>query len=279
MYFSKSLFFFLPALLVAGTLGVDLENHQGKSSYNVSSPIQKLEASLKFPFDLNSVGLFYQTNFYGYDFVFRTDLLLGSSVRKGEDFDWYQNRLTVYSSSDNKIDKFQSYSLEVSKDIFESFYITNRFLYKKLNMSWSNTFEEDFVRNDTSINEGLSLTYNQDFYQIDIGIGYEKSLFDFIIVSIEPSFIYTYIISRDKHLLRNFHTLQYSQAIGYGIDGRLSYQLDTNSKVSLDYVYEEYSDDNTQMNYYTSENKNYMSLPAKYSYDNRKFGVSYSYRF
>lgn len=268
-----------PAIVLAGNIGVVLENHQGESFYKVESPTQNLEAKLSFPFELNTLGLFYSTDVSGFNFFLKADLMLNSKITIGKDYDWYNDNLTVFSASNNKIDKFNSYSIAVSTEIFQKLNITSRFQYKKMDMSWSNTVEHDFVQNETSTNESLSLEYKQDFYQLNLGLNYEISIFDYLQLELDPSFIYTYIEAKDSHILRNFYTMQYSKALGYGLKANILKQITDSSKILIDFEYETYSDKDTKMYYYNSIHENYLTLPSSYKYESSSIGLSYVYMF
>ncbi len=268
-----------PAMLLAGNVGIVLENHKGESSYKVESPTQNLESKLYFPFELNTLGLFYSTDVYGFNILLRTDFMLNSKTTTGKDYDWYNNNLTVFSTSDNKIDKFNSYSIAVSKELFQKLNLTSRILHKNMDMFWSNTIEQDFVQNKTSTNENLSLEYQQDFYQLNLGLNYEISILDYLQLELEPSFIYAYIEAKDSHILRNFYTTQYSNAFGYGLKANISKQITDSSKISINFEYETYSDNDTKMYYYNSVHENYLTLPSSYKYKNSSIGLSYVYMF
>lgn len=269
----------LPALLSAGNIGAILENHNGESSYNVESPAQNLASKLYFPFELNTLGLIYSIDIYGFSISLQADFMLNAEVTKGSDYDWHNNDLTVFSESENKIDTFNSYSLSVSKEVFENLNVTSRFLYKKMDMSWTNTVQQDYVRDETFTHQALSLKYQQDFYQFNLGMNYQTTLFDYLQLEFEPSVIYTYIEAKDSHILRNFYTMQYSQAFGYGLKANISKKIFANSKISLYYEYETYSDNDTKMYYHNSVDENYLTLPSSYKYENNLVGFKYLYMF
>lgn len=269
----------LPALLSAGNIGAILENHNGTSSYKVESPTQNLASKLYFPFELNTLGLIYSIDIYDFSISLQADFMLNSEATKGSDYDWHNNDLTVFSESENKIDTFNSYSLSVSKEVFENLNVTSRFLYKKMDMSWTNTVQQDYVRDETFTYQALSLKYQQDFYQFNLGMNYQTTLFDYLQLEFEPSVIYAYIEAKDSHILRNFYTMQYSQAFGYGLKANISKKIFANSKISFYYEYETYSDNDTKMYYHNSVDENYLTLPSSYKYESNLVGFKYFHMF
>ena len=48
-----------------------------------------------------------------------SSFLLSSKITKGKDYDWQNNNLTVYSHSDNKIDKYHNISIKLTKYLFK----------------------------------------------------------------------------------------------------------------------------------------------------------------
>jgi len=276
----KSLFVtILPAFLFAGDIAALLENHNGVSSYYVQSPTLKIESELIFPFEFNTFALAYSENIYNFIFTLKSDFLFHSNSTAGKDFDWHNGNLSVFSTSDNTIDSFNSYSVGVSKNIFENFDISSRFLYKKIDISWSHTIEEDFVKKETITHQTLSLEYQQSFYQYNLGLRYTTSLLNSLQFNIEPSMIYTYIQAKDFHILRNFYTMQDAKAFGYELKTEISREINKNSTIALHYAYETYSDYDTPMCYYNALNQNYLTLPSTYKYTNSIIGLRYIFLY
>lgn len=266
-----------PAFLLAGEVGVVLENERGESSYTVQS--NNLKSKLDFPFEFNTLGIVYKTDILGFDIAFMSNFLINSETKVGKDYDWNRESLTVFSSSNNEVDDFKSYSLIAKKEIFSQINLVNKFYYKELDMSWNNTTQENFVMNKVSTIKNESLKYEQNFYQYNLGVNYEID-FDYDMkLNLEPSLIYSYIEAKDSHLLRNFYTRQDSNAFGYGLKIDFSKKITKNSILSLYYNYETYKDDKTNMDYYNISGNKYLSLSSSYDYENSVLGFGYSYLF
>ena len=117
----KKIFLFLfPAILLAGNIDISLKNNSGKSSYTVSSNnSQNLKSKLIFPFDYNSLDLEYEHKLKYFNINISLSFLLNSKVENGKDYDWQNNTLTVYSQSNNKIDKYYSIGIMLNKNIYD----------------------------------------------------------------------------------------------------------------------------------------------------------------
>ena len=267
------------ATLFAENIELSLKNNNGNSSYIVQSPSQNLKAKLIFPFKFSTFDLNYAHEFSFFDIKIGSSFLLNHKTTTGKDYDWQNDNLTVFSSSDNKIDKYSKYSLEISKDIFYDLKIFANFDYKILDMYWSNTAEEDFVKNENSYVKDLTLKFQQEFFQHNLGLTYKNNIYKNILVEIQPSFIYAFVKSKDTHVLRSFYIKQNSKAIGFGLKLNTTYSITDNSKIKLSLNYETLEDKNVNMDYYNVLNQKYKTLPSSYKYKNQTIGLSYSYDF
>ena len=268
-----------PAILTAGNIGAIFQNHSVLSSYTVESPTQFLKAQLDFPSTFNTLGLFYTLNTSFCDITFQGDFLVNSETTKGKDYDWFHENLTVYSTSDNKVNSYNKYTIEASKEVQNGLSLVAIFSYTDVDMAWYNTVEYDYVSDTIATNDSLSLSYQQKFYKANLGMNYETSFFNYFDIQIEPSLTYAYIEAKDTHILRNFYTMQYSNAFGYRLKTNLSKQIGLHSKIVLEYSYEMHQDQNTNMHYYNNQNEVYLTLPSSHSYENSVIGVKYSYMF
>ena len=119
----KKLFlvFIFPVIIFAGNINLSFKNHNGQSSYTVHSDnSQNLEAKLVFPFNYYSIDLGYQQKFKYFDISLDSSFLLNAKTQMGKDYDWQNNNLTVYSQSDNKIDKAYDISISLNKNVFKN---------------------------------------------------------------------------------------------------------------------------------------------------------------
>ncbi len=204
-----------PAVLFAGSIELLVKNHNGNSSYIVESTTQNLKAKLIFPFEFNTLDVVYNHNFNFFDIKINSSFVLNDKITTGKDYDWQNDNLTVFSTSDNKIDKYTDFGLEISKDIWNNLRVLAGFNYKTLDMHWSNTYQEDFINDATTYIPGETLKYQQKFYQYSLGLNYKNEIYKDILIELEPSLVYASIESKDTHVLRSFYTLQNSQAFGY----------------------------------------------------------------
>lgn len=262
----------------AEEISLSAEKYNGESSYIVTKPNQKLKAKLLFPFSFNAINISFKNRIYDYDIAFSSSFLLNRTLTEGKDYDWKDNQLTVFSTSQNSVEKFHRYNLKISKNFIEDIDFFTNIQYQALNFKWSNTVEKDFVKDKISTNNKLSLEYQQKFYQLNLGLKYTQN-FGTLLFEVEPSFIYAHVRAKDTHLLRYFYTKQNNNAFGYGINVKGKKNLTQNSSFLLYYNYETYQDKNSDMDYYNSFNYNYSTLPSSYHYNNSVMGFSYAYRF
>lgn len=268
-----------PAIIFAGNIGLSVKNNNGSSSYIVESPSQNLKAKLIFPLEFNTLDLEYNQSFDFLDIKISSSFLLNDKTTIGKDYDWYNDDLTVFSTSDNKIDKYSNFGLEISKDIMNNLKVLTGFNYKILDMYWSDTHEKDFVKDLTSNVQGSTLEYQQKFYLYNLGFNYQNEIYDNILIELAPSLVYAFVESKDIHILRSFYTLQNSQAFGYELKFNTTYKLNYNSKIKLSLNYEKLKDKTVDMDYYNTLGKRYLTFPSSYEYKNRTIGVGYIFSF
>jgi len=266
------------AIGFAEEVGISFEKYNGQSSYIVIKPNQNLKAELLFPFNFNAINLSFKNKIYDWDLAFSSSFLINKTLTEGKDYDWKDNQLTVFSISQNSIEKFYKYDFKISKNFIKDINFFTNIKYQHLNFTWHNTIEKDFVKDRISTNNKLSLEYQQKFYQLNIGLKYAQR-FGTLLFELEPSFIYAHVRTKDIHTLRYFYTKQNNNAFGYGVNIKGKKALTLNSYFSLYYNYETYQDKDTNMNYYNSFNHNYLTLPSSYHYNNSVVGFGYFYYF
>lgn len=280
MKFRKLLFFLLPAMLVAGNIDLSIKNNNGQSSYIVNSNnSQNLKSKLTFPFNYNTVDLEYQHSFKYFKVGFSSSFLINSQTPKGEDYDWQNNNQTVYSKSDNTIEKYNNFGLELAKNIFKGIDIFTKFNYQNLDMQWTNTYQEDYVKDKNEYVAGNTLKFQQEFYRYNLGIKYKKNILKKVSFELNPSLNYAYINTKDTHVLRDFYTIQNAKAFGYEINCKLGYSITKKSKIKISLNYMNLEDNNVVMDYYNRLNEKYSSYPSSYTYENTAIGIHYNYYF
>ena len=171
----------------AEEVSLSVEKYSGESSYVVTKPNQKLKAKLIFPFSFNAINISFKDKIYDYNIAFSSSFLLNRTLTEGKDYDWKDNQLTVFSTSQNSVEKFHKYNLKISKNFLKDIDFFTNIQYQSLNFRWSNTVEKDFVKDEISTNNKLSLEYQQKFYQLNLGVKYTQN-FGNLLFEVEPSY-------------------------------------------------------------------------------------------
>ncbi len=275
----KAFYLILPAILSAGSIEISLQNHQGKSSYIVNNNTQTLKSKLIFPFNYNTINIEYKKNLKYLDIYLYSSLKLDSTTTKGEDFDWQNDNLTVYSKSDNKIDKYYSIGLKISKNISPNISIFSKFKYQILDIYWLNTKQHDYIQNSDKYVSKTTIKFQQKYYNYYVGIIYQKKLTKKLFLELTPSVVYAYINTKDKHLLRSFYTTQNTKSFGYDIKCKLNYNLSSKSNLKLSLGYINLKDKNVNMNYYNILGERYLTYPSSYRYRSTIIGLHYNHNF
>ena len=274
------LVFLFPAILIAGNIDLSFKKNNGQSSYTVNSNnFQNLKSELIFPFNYNSIDLEYEHQLKYLYININSSFLLNSKVEKGEDYDWQNNSLTVYSLSDNKINKYYNIGIILNKNIIYNIDLFAKFNYKILDMYWSKTYQEDYIKNNSEYILGNTLKFQQEFYKYHLGLSYKNDLSKNISLILKPSLVFAYINTKDTHILRDFYTVQNVKAFGYETSCELRYKLTTKSNLKISIAYINIEDKNTDMDYYNILNEKYLSYPSSYNYKNTTIGIHYNYSF
>lgn len=268
-----------PVALAAGNLGLEFENNSGESSYIVESVAQDLKAKLIFPFKYYSANFSYEHEFSFFNIKLITSFLLKNKKTIGEDYDWLNNNLTVFSTSTNKIDNYSGYTIEISKKIKNHFTIITSFTYKLLSLYWQNTTEQDFIKNKTTTIEGTTLKYQQKIYQYNLGLLYKNIFTEKLSIELNPFLEYALIDSKDTHILRDFYTKQISNTYGYKLILNTTYKINNRVKVVLSGKYTYLKDTNTKMDYFNALDEKYLTLPSSFIYKNRSIGIGFFIQF
>jgi len=266
--------------IYAENINLSLINHNGESSYIVDSDnIQNLKSKLIFPFNFNSIDLEYQYKLKYFNLSLSTSIILNSKITKGEDYDWQNNNLTVYSKSDNKIDKYYKIAMELSRDLSSNIDLFTKFSYQVLNMFWSNTYQKDYIKNSDEYIIDDSLKFQQEFYKYNLGVVYKKNITKKLSLEFIPSLTYTYINSQDIHILRDFYTIQNIKSFGYDIGCKLDFQIEQKSNLLILFNYSTQKGKNIDMDYYNELNQKYLSYPSSYYHKDIIIGIKYNYEF
>ena len=274
------LFIIFSVISFAETINISLKNHNGESYYTVdSADSRNLKSKLNFPFDFTSVDLEYKHDYSLFNITFSSSFLVDSKTTTGNDYDWKDKDITVFSSSKNHIDKYYALGLSLSKKLSKETEFFSGVYYKVLNMNWSDTYQKDYVKNEQEYISNKSLEYQQSFYEYILGVSYQSLFLKDILVELKPSLIYTVVDIKDKHLLRGFYTTQNVNTFGYNIALKSSYNIGENSTIALLFSYKTVKKSRIDMNYYNQLHENYLTLPSSYAYKNIIRNISYNYSF
>lgn len=269
-----------PVMLIAGNIKLSLNKHNAESSYSVRSDNQQnLKSTLNFPLRFTSFNISYTHQYYTLYITLKSSFLLKSTTSIGKDFDWKDNKLTVYSMSKNNIEKYYSNEIEVSKNIINNLSLFLKFNYQVIHINWKDTYQEDYVQNINESISGKTLTFNQVFYKYKLGVSYQNPINKNFNYQIRPSLVYAFIHTKDTHILRNFYTIQDIQTYGYEIDFSISYTISEKSHIYLSYNYQKIVEKHTDMNYYNIFKQNYLTYPSSYKYTSRILSLGYNYKF
>ena len=280
MKIRKLSLFLLPTILVAGNIEISVKNNNGQSSYIVNSNnSQNLKSKLIFPFNYNTIDIAYQHPFKYFKVSFCSSFLINRKTTNGEDYDWQNNNLTVYSKSDNTIDKYNNVGLVLTKNVFKDIDIFTKFNYQNLDMHWVNTDQKDYVKNKNEYISENTLKFQQEFYIYSLGIKYQKYIFKKVFFELTPLLNYSHINTKDTHILREFYAKQNINTFGYEINCKLSYNITIKSKLKISFNYIHIKDQNVDMVYYNNLNEKYVSYPSSYTYKDTTIGIHYNYNF
>ena len=273
-----SLFIF-PAILFAGNFEISLNHNIGKSFYIVESKEEQLKSELDFPFEFNALDVQLNYPIGSFDIGLSASFLNSSEVKTSKDYDWKNEEKTVFSSSKNHIDQYYGFGLEVSTDVSTNLKLLTQMHYTTLNMYWSDTYQEDYVKNRSNYISGKTLEYEQSFYEYLLGVNYQVTFLKDFTFEFKPSLLYTMAKIKDKHLVRGFYTLQNIQTFGYDITLKGIYEINSYSKINLLFNSKKFSDNHIDMNYYNQFNEKYLTLPSSYNYESDTISIGYSFSF
>jgi len=274
------LFLIFSASLFAGKIDISYLYNSGKSTYKVwSDNTQNLQSKLLFPVDFATLRVRYTHTYRSLSFTIYSSVLLYKKTTDGEDFDWQNDTLTVYSSSDNIIENYYDGGVTCKKNFLPSFALFAKFHYQMLKSSWYNTQQEDYVKNSSSFLNTKTLTFQQEFFQYHFGLDYTTNISKKISFSLLPSVVYAFINTKDTHLLREFYTKQKIQSLGYEWSIKTHYILDKNLGINIAFSYISLKDSQVDMHYYNAYYGKYLTYPSSYKYTNKSlsFGIYYTF--
>lgn len=272
-------FLIFPVSLLAGNISVSLTNMQESTTYTVENPAQALKAQLDFPTNFYTVALHYQTTFNQIHISSFAAFLLTDSKTTGNDRDWYQGTLSVYSSSTDRVHSYYQAGIELSKELYHHWTPFVKLQYTLFDQYWTDTYQEDYVKGITETVEGKSIRYKQTRYEGSIGIQYDTPLSSALSLQIRPYMGYLINEATDEHLLRDFYTTQKAYMFGYGGEIGVKLTVSNNLYLTAHIDHKRFQDNDLDMDYFNLSDTQYMSLPS--SYENKltaaTLGIWYNY--
>lgn len=274
-----AILFLLPTSVLAGSVEVSLDNYSGESSYSVKAPAQKLESKLIFPYEFQKVSLDFKKDTSIGAFSLKVSLPINESKEIGEDYDWADNALTVYSSSKNKLNNYSLIEGSWDYKFTNDWELSNSVSYEYFNFDWYDTSQYDYVREDQSNMIGNTLNFKQELFSYNIGLNNHYKLNDKISFETSINGIASYVKIKDSHLLRDFYTTQNSLAFGYRLGFKANYSINTKNIISLGISKESIRGQKEDMNYYSTSDDKLNSYPATYKNESLSLNVSYKVEF
>jgi len=267
-------------LVASDTLALSLATLSGTSNYEVWQKSSSLKSKLVFPFNAKLLHVGFDKKLSDRSILsFNYATKITTKDRKGEDYDWQNDNLTVYSFSKNKLNNYQSFLLSSS---YEGELLTYffSFSYKYIQFSWSDTSQIDYIKDKQSLLHDRSVTYQQDelFFGFSPSYSYNTEKIKF---SLMPSFYYGVDFTKDKHIKikRGFYTEANYKGFAYGVDVRAEYRLLTSTNVKLFYKSFYFKDDDTMLGYKNEEGFKFRSLPSSFLYKEHMLGIGIKYSF
>ena len=270
-----------PALSWAGQYDFSLSQIEGSSEYFVESESQELTSKLIFPYRFATATFRASDSLWDGSASFEVTFPISSFNKKGEDYDWQNKQLTVYSSSQNNLENFFSSKIQWKFSILKNLQLVTSISYDVLDFSWIDTYQKDYVKNETSFKAGRTLSYKQSFYLFELGCSYTQVLSQNSSIELLPKIALGYAETKDQHLLRGFYTLHESRLNGLNIEIKNHYQLNKTQNFSVGLAYKKLIGKTSKMNYYSiyNENVSFASYPAKFSNESITLGLTYSIKY
>jgi hypothetical protein len=246
------------------------------TSYTVTK--DSIKAKLDFPYKVNSATLALTKELYSYKLFTELEMMTSFKKTKGEDFDWYQGEMSVYSYSSQSVEDFASITLGVNKQYCEYFSMTYLYKFHQQKFIWSAVHQYDYINNSSITVEDASIQYEQFIHTLKLKptASYHFNKFQ---LSYTPSINYIQMSSTDKHLLRGFYTIQENSGFLLEQNFSLIYSHNRNIAFALYYSTESFHDKNSYMNYYFNSGYKYDKLQSTLNYEQTSYALTFFYTF
>lgn len=270
---------FYHSVICANTIDLAINQVSGTSTYEVKAKPLGLKSRLHFPYD------FYVLNISFYDDFLNGDIKIGASFpltnqrKVSQDYDWKNDQLTVFSTSNSHLDKFYAVHVEWETELINRFDLVSKILLQELDTTWSNTKQYDYVKDFESVSLGNTLEFEQNYFLFDVGINYlawktKKTKF-----LVEAKYINGLVKFKDTHLLRDFYTLQDSKVHGHSLELKLGYSLGSAGNLSFGFLKKNLHDRKALMDYFSTSGSKFASYPSNYQDKRNVYKITFQKDF
>lgn len=264
-------------LTASDTISLSLATLKGESNYEVWQTSTALKSKLIFPIDATLLHLGYQKQITSnLSLALHYQTKLEAHDTKGEDYDWQYKDLTVYSYARNSLKNYHDIKLSSTykTDLFDYTFST---IYKYLQFSWTDTSQYDFIQDKQFLMLDKSISYEQDFLLLSFSPEYNYMVQN-IQFFLNPTLYYGFNFSKDNHLKRDFYTKTKYSGLGYGFSSGINYNISSSLSISFKYHTFYFKDTHSQMDYATSKDFKYLSLPSSMSYKENRIILGFKYK-
>lgn len=255
---------FCPLVVDAKAIGFAIDNIKGTSSYDVAATSLQLKSKLTFPYNFERLNVSFFNNVSHGKLNVGFSVPIAKSKRTAKDYDWKDDQLTVFSSSDSRLDKFYSVHIEWQSNVFNHFSFSSKFLFQELDTFWSNTRQSDYVKNVQSFSPEKNLQFEQHYLLYDFGVNYQAWQTAKTQFAIETKYITGLVKLKDTHILRDFYTQQDSTVEGNSVEAKFLYSLGSAGNLILGFTKKNLHGRKAAMDYFSTGGLKFASHPAKY---------------
>lgn len=266
---------FCHSAISAKSVDFAINRVNGSSTYEVEAKSLGLRSKLNFPYDFQSLNISF------YDEFLQGMLNIGVSIpifeRKeiAEDYDWKNDQLTVFSSSDSYLDKYYSVHVEWEAELINRFGLSSKLLLQELDTFWTDTKQYDYVKDTESFSSENTLQFEQNYLLYDLGINYQAWKTKKTNFAVEVKYIAGLVKSKDTHILRNFYTLHDSKVSGYSFGVKFGYSLGSTGNLSFGFINNNLIGQEAIMNYYSSGGSKFATYPARYQNKSNIYQITF----
>ena len=260
---------------VAENLSLGLKLLDSSHQYRVEDPNRALVAELIFP-SKSLVGVIaYTQKTPNGKLTYTFEHSLKAEGSTGTDTDWYQGDVSVFSQSSTELEQYFSLSIAYNQVLTEHISIEASLFHKYWKLNWSDTKQYDYIDDVYSELSSTSVRFTQTVDGLYLGMNYEEKILN-LPISISLAGQLAKHDSVDEHLARNFYTVSQDWLYGYLVDISVEVLNNEYGVFDISAGYEVLSGD-SNMDFYSSSDVNYMSLPASFETIQKSMKINYSF--